>query len=266
MNDLTQLVNEIRDVAEGRGLTILEAVFPGDPTFVLHIDATSVETALNLAQSMLAPFVSLTIDRFDADEFLAELDGEAPAAMVQLAREHHGEPQGLAMRWFGLGATALFLAGTDWSDELSGSRDEWAAERRMAWVDQRDSRAIRVAYLADQIELDPRYRAASQNQRTVVGRVVADELTSADDDATTVKWALERASRSVRENAASAYLALEEMMEAVADDLRDTEAWRKSRTAKEREATAREFMMQRTGYAPPATLTARLAREAFTWR
>lgn len=266
MTDLDYLLGEIHDGAEQRGLPIVDATFPGEPTFALHVESTPVEEVLDLAQRMLAPFISVTVDAFDADEFLAEFDEEVPTKVVKLAREHHGQLQGLAVRWFGLGATALFLAGTDWSDDLSEFQDDWAVEQQTAWVDARDNRSIRVAHLADHIELDPRYRAAGQNQRTVVGRLVADELRSTDDDATTVRWALERASRSVRDNAAAQYLPLEGQMEQMAEELRVTDEWGAARSAKARDETARAFLLELTGYASTAVLAERLARLAFTGR
>lgn len=195
MTDLDQLLSEIREGAEQRGLQIVDATFPTEPTFALHLDSTSLEDALDLAMRMLAPFISITVEVFDADEFLAEFNEGVPAEAARVAREHHGEAQGLAMRWLGLGATGLFLAGTDWSDALSDFQNGWAMEQQSAWVDERNSRAIRVAYLAEHIERDPRYRGVGQSQRTSVGRVIADELSNETDDATTFRWALEHASR-----------------------------------------------------------------------
>lgn len=266
MTDLNDLLNALNDGAGQRGMPVVDATSLSEPTFALHADSTTVDDALDLAQRMLTPFVSLAVDVFEADEFLDGFDGEATCEITRLARERDGELQGIAMRWFGLGATGLFLANAEWAQELVASKEEWTEDRQSAWAEERDTRAVRVASLADRIELDPRYRAAGQNQRTVVGRIVADELRATDDDATTVRWALDRASRAVRENATAAYLVMSESTELVADELRTTEDWRKARTAKERETIARAFLLEKTGYAPTTALVEIIARQAFTWR
>jgi len=266
VTDLDSLLSTLYQGAESRGLPVVDAAFLQEPTFALHVDTTSPDEALDLAQRMLSPFVSITVDLFNAEEFLDEFDGEVTPEIARLARERNDQPQGVALRWFGLGATGLYLADAEWAQDLATFKESWAEGQQSAWAEERDARAVRIASLADRIELDPRYRAAGQNQRTVIGRIVMDELRHADDDATTVKWALERASKSVRENAATAYLSVSESVEVVTNELRDTDDWRKSRTAKEREGTARAFLLERTGYAPTAALVEIVARQAHTWR
>lgn len=266
MNDLDDLLHTLQEGAEQRGLPLVDAAFLQEPAFAVHADSTSPEDALDLVQRMLAPFVSITVDVFEAEEFLAEFEGDATAEIVRLARERNDQLQGVAMRWFGLGATGLYLAGAEWAQELAALKDSWAEKQQSVWVEERDARAVRVTHLADRIELDPRYRAAGQNQRTVIGRIVVDELRHAHDDGTTIRWALERASKSVRENAAAAYLPLTESVEAIADELRGTDDWRKARTAKEREAVTKAFLLEKTGYAPAVALVEVIARQAFTWR
>lgn len=266
MPDLDDLFASLRDGAERRSLPVVDAMFLEEPTFAIDSERTSVEEALDLAQRMLAPFISITVDIFNAEVFLAEFDEAAPDDVIALARERDGELQGLSMRWFGLGATALFLAAADWAAALNAHQSAWAEQQRAAWADERDTRAVRVAHLASRIEQDPRYRTASQNQRKVVGRLVADELTTGDDDAITLKWALEGASKALRENAAAAYLPIPDAIDEVADELRGNEDWKKSRTARERDATARAFLLAKTGYAPASALVELLARHAFTWR
>lgn len=96
--------------------------------------------------------------------------------------------------------------------------------------------------------------------------LVAEELTSGNDDAITLKWALEGASKSVRENATAAYLTVSDTIEEVAEELRGTEEWKRSRTARDREATARAFLLAKTGHAPTTARVELLARHAFTWR
>lgn len=266
MNDLDAVLTALQEGAIERGLVIVDAAFLSEPTFAVHAESTSPRDALDLVQRMLAPFVSISVDVFDADEFLDEFAGEATDEMSRLARERDGQMRGVGMRWFGLGANGLYLAGTDWAEELDAMKARWDEDQRSNWADARDTRAVRVAHLADQIELDPRYRSVGQNQRTTIGELVADELRTADDDATTVRWALERASKAVRQNAAAAYLPLSESLDATVDELRETDDWRESRTAKEREGTVRTFLLRKTGYAPTAVLAETVARHAFARR
>ena len=120
--------------------------------------------------------INVTVDYFDADEFLDGFDDAAPADVVDLAREHCGELQSISMRWSGLGATGLFLAARELAPELSARQSVGAQQQRAACVVGRDTHTVRVAHLADRIQQDPRYRAVTQNQRTVVGRLVMEEL------------------------------------------------------------------------------------------
>ncbi|MFN3949135.1 hypothetical protein [Microbacterium sp.] len=261
MDDLEPLIDQLTRGAERRGLTIVDASFPGEPTFILDHESTSVDEALDLAQQMLAPFIAISVAHLDADELIHSID-ETPAPLARLARKRDGQAMGLELRWYGLGATALYLAGTDWAGQLADLRAQWESDRRASWNDERETRAVRIAHLAEQIELDPRYRAATQTQRTTVGRVVLDELRNAEDDATTLKWSLENASRALRENSALAYAPLEAAIDDLSSDLRESEGWRATRTARERDVVTRAYLLEHTGYAAPVAFVAQVARLA----
>lgn len=70
MEDLEELVGEFQAGAERRGLRFIEASFHAQPTVVFSYPSTSVEEALDIAQHIFAPFVSMTISRLDPSELI----------------------------------------------------------------------------------------------------------------------------------------------------------------------------------------------------
>lgn len=262
MEDIEPVVHELTEGATRRGIAVIDATFPGTPAFVLDNESTTPDQALDLAQQMAAPFVSIDVTHLDAAELLIAQGDDLPESFERLVLQNDGKPAVITMRWIGLGSVALFVATSAWWDKLNDLSDQAEAVRKQSWSEKQETRAIRLTHLTEQIELDPRYRAANQMQRTTIGRVVLDELKSAEDDPATLRWSLERASRLVRENAVIAYTPILASLQAVAEDIPTTQDWWAARTMKEREKVVREYLLARTGYAPSNDLVTHMARLA----
>jgi hypothetical protein len=266
VDEIETVYEQLLDGAKQRNIRVVTAAFPAEPTIVLSSEETSVETALDIAHQVFSPLISIDLQRFDRDELLAELDEdeEVPPAAQHIIDEHHGDAAAVYTRWLGNGATFLYIAEAAWKDELDAIMAARELDQREQHINDMRGHWIRVTALSEQLEMEPEYRAANQQQRPTVGKRLIEPLLHEDEGVLTLKHVLDAASRRVRENSDAAYASLDSSLKDVASKLRDQQAWREAKRVPEREDVARRFLTEWSGgYGPTQQQVILLTMEAY---
>ena len=269
VSDIDELLTQIQVGAEKRGIRVLDAVFPTEPTVVFDESTTSVEDVLDLAQSQFAHFVSVDVTRLesaDLEDIWDDGESEEPTPPPEVARilaEHEGDSDGLFLRWLGNGATFLYIAVPAWKVELDALLEAEQSQQALRRVDERLAHGIRVTHLADQIEGNPAFRGGNAQTRRSIGKTLLEPLLKSDDDSRLVQIVLDRATRLARDNSVAVYAALADSLEDLSSELCEDEAWQTARTTTDRTTAARDFLASRAeGYAPAVALVESLRRMA----
>jgi hypothetical protein len=268
MDEMETLAKELRDGARQRGLRILEAAFPGDPVAILNHQTTSVADILDLAHHSFAPFITITTTYLERDDIESIVDefgdpDEVPAEVLGAIAEHVGEADRLMVQWLSGGGLFVYLATPVWREDIDRVLDEWRKGRAAQNDDTVKEFWIRVTHLADQLELNPAYRAANSQLRRSVGADLLEPMLRQGEGHFTVRHVLDQAGRCVRDNSAGVYAELEDRIDNLAKELRQTDAWGAARRAPDATAVARAFLIEQAdGYAPTAEIVDRLRHAA----
>lgn len=269
VSDIDELLTQIQVGAEKRGIRVFDAVFPTEPIVVFNEGTTSVDDALDLAESQFAHFVSVEVTRLnptDLEGLWDDGESEEPAPPPEAARilaEHEGDSDGLFLRWLGGGATFLYIAVPEWKVELDALLEAEQGQQALRRVDERLAYGIRVTHLADQLEGNPAFRGGNAQTRRSIGKTLLEPLLKADDDSRLVQIVLDRATRLARDNGIGAYAQLADSLEELAQELLEDVAWQTARTLTDRATAARDILISHAdGYAPTAALVERLRRLA----
>lgn len=267
MDDYEDLVSELRAGANSRGLLIIEALFPGEPTVVFQQETTSIEELLDLAQRTSAPFVSLTVTRLDPSELIESWDPEddanpgPPAALLGRWQKRAEQIDGIFVQWIASGAVYLYLAVPDWKQELEELRQSWSDDQDAQSNDLDRTIRIRMAHLAEQLEREPEYRSGTSQTRGPIGKALLEPMLQSNEGGYTTTLILREASRLVRDNAQGEYSKLMGRMDELAGLLRSSEAWQRVHTTKDRTVAARNFLIKESGgYSPSGAMIDEMRR------
>lgn len=261
MEDVEQVELEFIEGARRRGIRVLDAAFPVEPTVVMSGESVSVEDALDVVQQVFAPFISVSTTRLDLVELLEDVDGDdLPEDLRRRCEERAGQVDGVFVRWLAGGCVYLYVAVPEWRQELTELLEE-SSEERQARQDMADQgAAIRITHLAELVERDPAYRAATSQQRKAAGRRALEPELRIDEGWDTEAIVLEQAGRLVRANAAAAYAQLDEAE--LAAELRASEDFRSIGNAVARKRFVRNFLVQKSGGYGPANELVEALRSA----
>lgn len=269
MSDIDDLLARVQVGAEKRGIRVLDAAFPTEPTVVFDESTTSVEDALDVAQAQFATFLSVdvtTLDHAEIEDLWDEedpLESGPPPKVQRIFEEHEGDSDGLFLRWLANGAVFLYVAVPEWRIELNVLLEAEQVAQTLRRVDERLAHRIRVTHLADQIEGDPAFRAGNAQTRRSIGRTLLAPLLKSDEDARFVQFVLDNATRLARDNSIAVYSELVGSVDELATELRLGDAWQAARTSSERTKAARDLLESRAdGYAPAVALVESLRRTA----
>jgi hypothetical protein len=269
MDELEEVVQQLTIGARQRELRILEAVFPVEPTVVLRYETTAIDEALDLAQYVFAPFLSIDVSRLAASDLSEDWDPDIESASVpppELLRrweEHDGQIDGVFVRWLASGSVYLYMAVPAWKLELNELREEWSEEQDAQRVDGMRAHYIRITHLAERLEREPTYRAATPQSRRSIGKAILGPLLRSGEGSVMELFVLKEASRLVRDNAAEAYALILDRIDELAAELRTTDSWTAAYRVADRVAAVRSFLIDRTGgYAPAGMVVDQLRRAA----
>lgn len=270
MDDFEELVGNLRAGADRRGLRFLNATFPGDPAVIFHHGAILVDDVLDIAQNAFAPFLSLDVTRLDPAELLESWDPDdentdptPPAELMERWEERAGQIDMVALQWIASGSAYLYLAVPAWKQELEDLRENWSEELDAQRTDLSRAHQIRVTHLAEQIERAPEYRAANNQTRPAIGKILLEPMLQSKEGNLVSFYVLKGASSMVRHNAQAEYSKLLGQMDQLAAELRMSRQWLMARRASDRMAAARDFLIHRSGgYAPTGALVTELRRLA----
>lgn len=269
VDDFEEVLQQIRVGAQQRELRIFDAAFRDEPTVILRLETTTIDEALDLAQYVFAPFLSISTSRLTASDLTEswDQDDEDPSApppeLMRQWEEREGQIDGVFVRWVAGGSDYLYMAIPSWKIELDELREKWSEDQEAQRSDGLRAHYIRITHLAEQLEREPTYRAATSQSRRSIGKALLEPLLRSQEGAVTELLVLKEASRVVRDNAAEAYGPLLGQIDQLAAELRTTEEWIAARRAADRTAAIRRFLIDRTGgYAPAGMLIEDLRRAA----
>ncbi|GAB3547479.1 hypothetical protein GCM10027404_09640 [Arthrobacter tumbae] len=269
MEDFEDMVLEIRQGVERRGLRLMEAVFPGQPAVVLQYETTSVDEILDLAQHAFAPFLSLTVSRLDPSELIEtwhpddDAKPEPPPQLLNQWQERSGQIDGVFLQWIASGAVFLYHAVPSWKQELEEIQESWSEEQDAQSTNLYRASRIRITHLAEQLERDPQYRGGTTHTRVSIGKTFLEPLLQSNEGGYITTLILREASRLVRDNAQAEYSKLMGRIDELARELRASLPWQEIHTVRDRTAVARKFLTEQSnGYAPSTAMTNELRRLA----
>ncbi|MGT2461130.1 hypothetical protein [Sinomonas atrocyanea] len=262
MDDVEQLELEVLSGAQRRNLRIVEALITGETKVQMLHEKVTVEDALDIAQLVFAPFITVTLTRLEASDFGEEPgpwdddededDEDSPLAdeLLKPWAARIGQADGLFVQWAAGGVVYTWMAVPDWKQELGQRLAEWREERDARRLDERRGLQARIAHLASRLEREPRFRGAGRNERNTIGKTILEPWLRSEEAGIDIV-VLPAASRLVRENATAAYLPLLDRLDALVEELHRSEGWLSGRTLADRKAAVRAFLVEKSGgYAP----------------
>jgi len=269
VDDFEDVVQELRAGADRRGLRLMEAAFPGQPTVIFRQETTSVDEVLDLAQHAFAPFLSMTISRLDPSELIEswssddEEDPDPPAELVRQWEERAGQIDGIFLQWIASGAAFLYVAAPTWKQELDELRENWSEEKDAQRTDLARAVHIRMTHLAEQLEREPDYRGGTTHTRVSIGKTLLEPMLQSNEGGYMTTLILKEASRLVRDNSQAEYSKLIGKMDELAAELRGSRNWLLAGFASDRTAAARHLLLRRSGgYSPSMMMINELRRLA----
>jgi hypothetical protein len=272
MDDVEQLELQFLSGAHERGLRVIEAAITGETKVLMLHEQVSVDEALDIAQQVFAPFITHSLTHLEASDFGRDSDswdGEDDDADSPLADEllspwaaRIGQPDGLFVQWAASGVVYTYMATPGWKQELEQRLEEWREEREAKKWDERRGIQARITHLASRLEREPKFRAASRNDRNTIGKTILEPWLRTEEMGLEA-IVLREAGRLVRENATAAYITISERLGELVDELYLSEAWLTARTAAERKNIVRAFLADQSGgYAPTGEQLGELIRAA----
>lgn len=265
-DEMGALVQQLTAGAEQRGIRVVPAQFAKESVHLIY-DATSVDDVLDIIQQSFTPFISIlasTIDRDDVEKkFLDDEDDELPSEVARILDDHEDDVSEVDVYWVASGVVFRYSAMPAWREELSDLLAEQRADQEAHHFDDLRSHWIRVTALADQLEMEPGYRAASLQERPAVAKNLFEQLRGPEDDFMMEKHVVEEAGKRVRANATAAYASVDITSQELVERLQRTPEWINASGAVERDAATTQFLIQLTGgYAPKRELVVALRRRA----
>jgi hypothetical protein len=267
VDDFGDLVRELEAGAAARNLRVLDAYFTGQPDVILLHETTAPDEVLDLAQQCFAPVLSLHITRLDLDHEVAAWeewkDTRAPGQLRDGWRENNGQIDYVSLQWMVSGTHYLYMAVPAWKQALDALASEIQSLQDTEETAQAQSFRHRVTYLAEQLELDPEYRAGTIRERESIGKRVLEPLLRADEGAEMTRHVLQEAKKLVSANSQDAYAEISKDLDGFAAELKMHRSWSGARSAAERKTATRDFLRKRTGgYAPSVALIDEFKRRA----
>lgn len=191
VDDFEEVLQQIRVGAQQRELRVIDAAFRDEPTVILRFETTTIDEALDLAQYVFAPFLSISTSRLTASDLTEswDQDDEDPSApppeLVRQWEEREGQIDGVFVRWVAGGSDYLYMAFPSWKIELDELRERWSEDQEAQRSDGLRAHYIRITHLAEQLEREPTYRAATSQSRRSIGKALLEPLLRSQEGAVT---------------------------------------------------------------------------------
>jgi hypothetical protein len=238
--ELAALAEQIPTEAGHRGLLFVgEAEFNKEADVELNAATVTVDSALAIAVTAHAPFVSLEMSRFSTHVLRSALatDDVLPEAVEDIiaqAEWHEGDVDELKLRWPAQGLIFEWTAAADWynvfCDKLVSAQAEASLEAREELEDEWVLQSAQMKELLETLTSSSEFRFATIKRRRPVAediamRKVGDAVSSSD-----FRRVLKNANEQIDRNVLEQERVLRPQILDLVTDLRSYPEWRRANT------------------------------------
>lgn len=238
--ELAALAEQIPTEAGHRGLLFVgDAEFNKEADVELNAATVTVDSALTIAVTAHAPFVSLEMSRFSTHVLRSALatDDVLPEAVEEIiaqAEWHEGDVDELKVRWPAQGLIFEWTAAADWynvfCDKLVSAQPEASLEAREELEDEWVLQSAQMKELLETLTSSSEFRFATIKRRRPVAediamRKVGDAVSSSD-----FRRVLKNANEQIDRNVLEQERVLRPQIPELVTDLRSYPEWRRATT------------------------------------
>lgn len=255
--DLAEIAASIPNRASEAGLLFVPgARVEGERHIALNGRDLDADGAVRVAAKVGAAFVSVSAVPFDLQGLLDELDNDqeelsqSAKRVIEAARQHNGEHEGVTVIWAAQGLIYEWHAATDWIgtflSELHQAVEDSEAESNDAHRERLTEYYTNIQTAATVLAESRKYRGEQAGKRRhLMASILAEAGMDEIDEITLTRQVMPEANRIVNAKVYEFEQDFRARKAEVAEELRNFPAWQVVYTKAERKAVAIRFLTKK---------------------